>query len=186
MAQQILFSIFAVLTLTSALIVVTDRNLFHAAIAMMASFLGVAGFYALLNSGFMAASQLLVYIGAISILVIFSIMMTRRLMSADEDPFNSQSLGSAFAALLLFGVLGFVFLQVGVLAPAGALFNVGPAPATDALLSNAVVRLGELLVSPNAYVLPFEVVSVMLLAALVGAIVVARPVTSDEEEQESA
>ncbi len=186
MAQQILFSFLTLLTLVSAFVVVTDRNLFHAAIAMMTSFLGVAGFYAMLNSGFMAAAQLLVYIGAISILMIFAIMMTRRLMDADEAPFNSQSIGSAVASILLFGVLSFVFWQVGVIAPAGQLFNVLPAPATDALLSNTVVRLGELLASPNAYVLPFELASVLLLAALVGAIVVARPVTSKEEEQESA
>ena len=182
MGQQIVFSILAIITLVSGFVVVTDRNLFHAAIAMMVSFLGVAGLYATLNSGFMAAAQLLVYIGAISILVIFAIMMTRRLMSTDEPAFNSLSIGSAIVSIMLFGVLAFVFWVTGVSAPAGQLFNKVAPPVSDAVLSSTVVTIGELLVSPNGYVVPFEVVSVLLLAALVGAIVVARP-TTDEEEQ---
>ena len=186
MAEQIVFSILAVITLVSAFIVVTDRNLFHAALAMMLSFLGVAGFYAMLNSGFMAAAQLLVYIGAISILVIFAIMMTRRLMSTDETALNSQSAGAAIAAILLFGVLGFVFYVTGIAAPAGQLFNKGAPIASNAALEAVVVRLGVMFTSPSAYVLPFEIASVLLLAALVGAIVVARPKTSKEEEQQSA
>ncbi|HFC11741.1 MAG TPA: NADH-quinone oxidoreductase subunit J, partial [Anaerolineae bacterium] len=183
MGQQIVFFILAVLTLVSAVVVVTDRNLFHAAIAMMASFFGVAGLYATLNSGFMAAAQLLVYIGAISILVIFAIMMTRRLMSTDEPAFNSQHFGAAIAALLMFGVLGFVFFQIGISAPQGVLFNIFPQEASNALLESTVVRLGWMFASPNAYVLPFEIASVLLLAALVGSIVIARPMDDEEEEQ---
>lgn len=191
MGQQIVFSILAIMTLVSAIVVVTDRNLFHAAIAMMVSFLGVAGLYATLNSGFMAAAQLLVYIGAISILVIFAIMMTRRLMSTDEPAFNSQHVGSAIAAVLMFGVLAFVFVKVGMAtpfgaAPAGTLFNILPQPASNALLESTVVRLGWMFASPNAYVLPFEITSVLLLAALVGSIVIARPMAGEEEEQHGA
>ncbi len=182
MGQQIVFSLLAIITLVSAFVVVTDRNLFHAAIAMMVSFLGVAGFYIMLNSGFMAAAQLLVYIGAISILVMFAIMMTRHLMDADEPAFNSMGVGSAIVSLLMFGVLAFVFWATGLNAPAGTLFNRLPPPASDAVLETTVVTVGTLMVSPNAYVLPFEVVSIMLLAALVGAIVVARPIAEDEEE----
>ena len=76
----IVFIVASVVTLGTGLIVVTNRNLFHAALAMMASFLGVAALYVLLDAGFLAAAQLLVYIGAISILVIFAIMMTRRMI----------------------------------------------------------------------------------------------------------
>ena len=175
MTEQILFSILTVLTLVSAFIVVTDRNLFHAAVAMMASFLGVAGFYAMLNSGFMAAAQLLVYIGAISIVMIFAIMMTRRLMSTTEPATNSQAFGSLIASIGLFGVLIFVITQMG------ASFNIAPKVVSEATLTNSVETLGNLFVSANGYVLPFEAISVLLLAALVGAIVIARPEPEDQE-----
>ena len=72
-AEQIIFIILTVITLGSGISVVTNRNLLHAALALMLSFLGVAGYYVLLGSGFLAAAQLLVYIGAISILILFDI-----------------------------------------------------------------------------------------------------------------
>ena len=183
-SSQILFLILTVITLGSALVVVTDRNLFHAALAMMLSFAGVAGFYAMLNSGFMAAAQLLVYIGAISILVIFAIMMTRRLMSADENPFNSQAAGAAVGALGLFGLLAFVLIRSTESTPGFTpLLNPDyvPAQQIDPLLTQSVTRMGQLLVDKDAYVLPFELTSVLLLAALVGAIVIAIPTREEEE-----
>ena len=112
MVQQIIFSVISFLTLLMAWIVVTNRNLFHAALALMGSFLGVAGLYVLLDAGFLAAAQLLVYIGAISILVIFAIMMTRRLMQTEETPFNSQWIVAGITSLVLFGIMAFVILQV--------------------------------------------------------------------------
>ncbi|MGB1249660.1 MAG: NADH-quinone oxidoreductase subunit J [Candidatus Promineifilaceae bacterium] len=180
----ILFLILTVITLGSALVVVTDRNLFHAALAMMVSFAGVAGFYAMLNSGFMAAAQLLVYIGAISILVIFAIMMTRRLMSADEKPFNSQAAGAGVGALGLFGLLAFVLIRSTEAMPGFTpLLNPSyvPSQQIDPLLTQSVTRMGQLLVHADGYVLPFELASVLLLAALVGAIVVAIPTREEEE-----
>ena len=183
-SSQIIFLILTVITLGSALIVVTNRNLFHAALAMMLSFAGVAGFYAMLNSGFMAAAQLLVYIGAISILVIFAIMMTRRLMSTDESPFNSQAGASALGSIGLFGLLVFVLMrstdtQSGVAPLLNPLYV--PAQQIDPLLTQSVTRMGQVLVDANGYVLPFELASVLLLAALVGAIVVAIPTREEEE-----
>ena len=184
-SSQIIFLILTVITLGSALVVVTDRNLFHAALAMMVSFAGVAGFYAMLNSGFMAAAQLLVYIGAISILMIFAIMMTRRLMSADEQPFNSQAAASALSAAGLFGLLAFVLIRSTESSIAGLspILNpiYVPAQQIDPLLTQAVTRMGNLLVNAGGYVLPFELASVLLLAALVGAIVVAIPTREEEE-----
>lgn len=183
-SSQIIFLILTVITLGSALVVVTDKNLFHAALAMMLSFAGVAGFYAMLNSGFMAAAQLLVYIGAISIVIIFAIMMTRRLMSATEDPFNSQAAAGGLAALGLFGLLAFVLLRstssIGGLNP---IINPQyvPAQQIDPLLTESITNMGRVLVSADGYVLPFELTSVLLLAALVGAIVVAIPTREEEE-----
>lgn len=168
--QQIIFLIIATVTLTSALIVVTDKNLFHAALAMMASFFGVAGMYVLLEAGFLAAAQLLVYIGAISILIIFAIMMTRRLMQSTESPFNSQSVSGVAAALLSF--IGLLFAII--VGWPDAEFP-GAAEVSAEVLRGSVAQLGVALVSPNAYVVPFEVASVLLLAALVGSIFIAWP-----------
>jgi NADH-quinone oxidoreductase subunit J len=174
MVIQIIFIVISLLTLLTAWIVVTNRNLFHAALALMGSFLGVAGLYVMLDAGFLAAAQLLVYIGAISILVIFAIMMTRRLMQTEETPFNSQWAVGGITAFLLFAVIAFVVLQVFPLQPGAQAFGAAPqVPA--AVLQESVVQLGTALVSVDQFVLPFELASVLLLAALVGAIVVAWP-----------
>lgn len=174
MVLQIVFIVISTLTLLTAWIVVTNRNLFHAALALMGSFLGVAGLYVLLDAGFLAAAQLLVYIGAISILVIFAIMMTRRLMQTTETPFNSQWVLGGITSLVLFGILLFVLLQLWPLQPGAEPSGAAPdVPAS--VLQASVTQLGVSLVSVNQYVLPFEVASVLLLAALIGAIVVAWP-----------
>lgn len=167
---QIIFIIISALTLFTAGIVVTESNLFHAALAMMASFFGVAGLYVLLEAGFLAAAQLLVYIGAISILIIFAIMLTRRLMQSTESSFNSQWKSGAFAAGLT--LLGLIFLIVKGWPDAE---NTGVAQVSAEVLQGGVAQLGVALVSPNAFVVPFEVASVLLLAALVGSIFIAMP-----------
>lgn len=173
--QQVIFLIIAAVTLTSAMIVVTDRNLFHAALAMMASFFGVAGMYVLLEAGFLAAAQLLVYIGAISILIIFAIMMTRRLMQSTESPFNSQSIGGLAAAIASFvGLLALIIVGWPDADYPGA------AEVGADVLQGGVQQLGIALVSPDAYVVPFEVASVLLLAALVGSIFIAWPEKNEE------
>ena len=168
--QQVVFILISALTLISAVVVVTDRNLFRAAVALIGSFLGVAGLYVLLEAGFLAAAQLLVYIGAISILMIFAIMMTRRLMQTIESPFNAQPWWGLIAALLVVALLAVVILRTWPTSEFG-----GPAVVPDAVLQGSTVDLGLALVSPDWYVLPFEVVSVLLLAALVGAVVIAWP-----------
>lgn len=173
MAEQIIFIIISAMTLIAAWFVVTDRNLFHAALALMASFLGVAGLYVLLEAGFLAAAQLLVYIGAISILVIFAIMMTRRLMQTTETAFNSQWQMGIVTSLLLFVVLFFVVVQFWPMDPAAGAAG-RPDVAPD-LLAATVDQLGVALVSPDQYVLPFELASVLLLAALIGSIAIAWP-----------
>jgi NADH-quinone oxidoreductase subunit J len=166
-ATQIAFIVISAFTLIAGLIVVTNRNLFHAALAMMASFLGVAGLYVLLDAGFLAAAQLLVYIGAISILVIFAIMMTRRLMQTHENPYNAQWIWGLAASFLLFVLLIFAVFEAWV--------DFEPATPTDEVLRGSINTLGRALVDPAQYVVPFELASVLLLAALIGAIVVAWP-----------
>jgi NADH:ubiquinone oxidoreductase subunit 6 (subunit J) len=119
--------------------------------------------YVLLEAGFLAAVQILVYVGAISILIIFAIMLTRRLMGKDLVQRNAQWGISGLVALLLFSVLGFVLLRVDW-------------PVVE-VIEGQVTResisiLGQELM--NTYVVPFEVASVLLLAALVGSIIIAR------------
>ena len=190
--DQVLFLIVAVFTVVSAIFVVTMRNLFHAALAMMASFLGVAGVYIMLDAGFLAAAQLLVYIGAISILVIFAIMLTRRLMQTHESPFNSQPLFGLVTAVATCAVILVVIVRMNnITLPDGSTQAVWPLePSTTVplaarpevsteVLNSSVERMGEAFVSSDAYVIPFEIASVLLLAAMVGAILIAWPKTEE-------
>ena len=182
MSLQIIFFLLAAITLTSAIVVVTMRNLFHAALALMVSFLGVAGVYILLEAPFLGMAQLLVYIGAISVLIIFAIMMTRRLMQTNETPFNSQVIGSLIGSLLVLAILVLVIGRLYPLAPADAVLQTAP-QVDPAVLQSSVARMGRSFVSAEAYVLPFELASVLLLAALVGSIIIAWPRRGEEDNQ---
>jgi NADH-quinone oxidoreductase subunit J len=162
--ERIFFLICAALILGSALMVVTARNLMRAALWLIVTLFGVAVLYAILNAGFLAVVQVVVYIGAIAILFIFAIMLTRREM---QDKGSQLRKGWWLAALL------------GVLILVGLMFVIVNQPGvnrTAAAMPQGVDTLqvlGTALVSPDAYVLPFEVASVLLLAALVGAVYVA-------------
>lgn len=181
--EQAVFLGISAFTLIMAVIVVTKRNLFHAALALMGTFLGVAALYVTLDAGFLAAAQLLVYIGAISILVIFAIMMTRRLMQTTEPAFNSQAGFGLVTAVISFGVFFWVFYQFRnfwPLAPDAVIPLAAKPVVPQAMLDDSVTRMGLAFVDPAAYVLPFEIASVLLLAALIGAIIVAWPKAEDK------
>ncbi|HRQ41214.1 MAG TPA: NADH-quinone oxidoreductase subunit J [Chloroflexota bacterium] len=173
--EQIVFLAVSGLTIVAGILVVTQRNLFHAALAMMVSFLGVAGIYITLEAGFLAAAQLLIYIGAISILIIFAIMLTRRMMQAQDTPFNSQVGAGLLTAVISFALLVFVITRLW----RNEIFD-SPPEVPTAIMDQIVVQLGADFVSPNAYVIPFIVASMLLLAALIGAIYVAWPQVEDE------
>jgi NADH-quinone oxidoreductase subunit J len=162
--EQIIFLITAGFTLGSGFMVVTTRNLVHAALWLVSTLFGVAVTYALLNANFIAVVQVVVYIGAIAILFIFAVMLTRRDLRDNTPQMNKNWWAGALLAVLVFA--GMVFLLQGWS---------GFSKTASALPSgfDGVGELGEALVSPNAYVLPFEVASVLLLAALVGAVYVA-------------
>ncbi len=168
-ANQLVFVVLSVFTLSAGFIVVTNRNLFHAALAMMASFFGVAGMYALLGMGFLAAAQLLVYIGAISILIIFAIMMTRRMMQTRETPYNSQWGWGFFTAIFIFGLLAYVIFTAWGFADQSII------AASEPVINDKLVELGQALVTQENFMLPFELASILLLAALIGAVVIAMP-----------
>jgi NADH-quinone oxidoreductase subunit J len=163
-ADQILFLLCAALILGSALMVVTTRKLIHAALWLVAALFGVAILYAILQAGFLAVVQVVVYIGAIAILFIFAVMLTRREMLDKGMQTRPHWWIPAVLGLLI--LAGLVFLILGQ--PAFGR-TAAEMPAGVDTLRN----LGAALVSPDAFVLPFEVASVLLLAALVGAVFVA-------------
>ena len=163
-ADQIIFLFCAALILVSALMVVVTRNLVHAALWLVAALFGIAILYAILNAGFLAVVQVVVYIGAIAILFIFAVMLTRREMLEKGTQTRSNWWLPALLSLLILS--GLVFLIIGQPAFGRTASEI---PASVDTLRN----LGTALVSPDAFVLPFEVASVLLLAALVGAVYIA-------------
>jgi NADH-quinone oxidoreductase subunit J len=163
-ALQIIFLITAGVILASAVMVVTTRNMIHAALWLIVTLFGAAVLFALLNAAFIAVVQVVVYIGAIAILFIFAVMLTRKELRDRGAQLNGGWWLSAVVAALTFG--GLFFLLSG--------WNGFSTHAPDLSSSTDTVQLlGQALVSPDAYVLPFEVASVLLLAALVGAVYVA-------------
>ena len=153
------FFVLAGLTVITALLVVTARNIVHSAVALIFSFCGVAGIYVLLDAEFLAAVQILVYVGGITILVLFAIMLTTRI-AARKDVHNEQAGLGGLVALGITAILVYASL-VGIQVPEELPPPVETTPA-----------LGLLLLT--THVLPFELVSIMLLAAMVGAIILAR------------
>ena len=161
---QIIFLLCAALIFASALMVVTTRNLIHAALWLVAALFGVAVLYAILDASFMAVVQVVVYIGAIAILFIFAVMLTRREMRDRGPQLRKGWWLAALLGLLVFAGLAFMLItQPGI--------NRTVADMPQGL--DTVKLLGKALVAPDAYMLPFEVASVLLLAALVGAVYVA-------------
>ncbi len=182
--QQLLFLALAAVILLSAIFVVTTRNLFRAALLLIASFFAVAGMYVLLDAGFFAVAQVLVYIGAISILIIFSVMLTRGMQAM--IPRNSQAVGSAILVGIIFGVLLLVLgplrltingRDFGAVAWSFAQDASGNIPA---VAGTYIGQLGVALVDMNQYVLPFLLVSLLVDIALSGAVHIARQRRPDE------
>ena len=163
-AEQIIFLLTGVLVLGSALMVVTVRNLLHAALWLVASLFGVAVLFAILQANFLAVVQVVVYIGAIAILFIFAVMLTRReLMEKGRQTRSNWAIPALLGLLVLTGLVLLILSVPGMDRTAVAM-----PPGLD-----TVHALGAALVSPDAYVLPFEVASVLMLAALVGAVFIA-------------
>jgi NADH-quinone oxidoreductase subunit J len=165
--MQVAFLILAVAAVASAVGVVTSKNIFYSALLLVACLFIVAGFYVLLEAPFLAAVQVLVYVGAIAVLIVFAVMLTERMMSKAAHRWNEQWWVGLLVAIGLAAVLLYVVIT--------ATWQVsGAAPPAD-----AVAALGKTLMS--TYVLPFEVASVLLLMALIGAIIIAREEREEEE-----
>jgi NADH-quinone oxidoreductase subunit J len=199
---QIAFAVMSLVTLGGAAGVVLARSVFASALFLILSLFGVAGLYATLDAGFLAVVQILIYVGAISVLFIFAVMLTPQVMGEETEINRQWALGGIFA-LLAFGTLAAIAYRADWPVGAGAgapetgtvLVAAGEGGATEAQVDAAravpgarderlpgggtavripgtIERLGAGFVT--SFLLPFEVISVVLLVALVGAGAVAR------------
>ena len=159
-AQNIAFGIIALVIVASALRVVTTNNVVHAALYLVLVLAGVAGLYFILGAEFVGTTQILVYIGAIIVLFLFGIMLTRAPIGGEADLDHDQRWIGGVIAVLLLAVISYTLIDR---------FEDSELP-TDTVVTTAQVSDAIF----GTYLVPFEVVSVLLLAALVGAIVVAR------------
>lgn len=153
-----IFYAIAGLIVVFALLSVTLRNIFHSALALIVALLGIAAIYIYLDAEFLALVQVLIYVGAIMTLIIFGIMLTLKISDRTLKQHNQQKL----LAFLIAGSMGFVLIVVF------SRFRVKEAVSSKA--APAIADIGRELLT--TYALPFEVISIVLLAALIGAIVV--------------
>ncbi len=156
------FALLAFLTLAGGIAAMSLRNLVHCALALAAALAGLAGLYLHLNAQFVGFAQFLVYIGAVSIVIVFAILLTRGTEPAGQRRFSATWFWGTGISVLVFAVLARIILTSKALAR-----EVPPEPDVT------VRQIGEQLMT--RYVLPLEVVGLLLTAALIGAVIIARP-----------
>jgi len=174
----LLFWIIAIILVGSALLVVGLRNIVHSALALIVVFAMAAGIYLLLNAEFIAIVQILIYAGAVTILILFALMLTRtNNLRTNSNPTNKTWwLGAIISTLVGAAIIFAATLSQYSTAHVGGGAGYGPQNAACPLPPNNVIYIGQLLYSPTcySYVLPFEIASLVLLVAIVGAIVIGR------------
>jgi NADH-quinone oxidoreductase subunit J len=157
--ETVVFWIFATLTVVSAAVVVLSRTLIYSAFALLVTFFGVAGLYVLLGADFLAATQLLIYVGGILVLLLFGVMLTHKIYDLDLRTETTQLASGLIVAAGLFVILTTVALKAEW-------------PATPRPLAPTTSAIGRLFL--GEYLLPFEAASVLLLVALMGAAMIVR------------
>ncbi len=160
-----LFYFFAFLTLAGGVLTITRRSAVHSAISLIVSLIGVAGLFLLQQAEFLFAVQIMLYVGGIMVLFLFVIMLVNLDEAAKERQFNKQWAVALAAVLAIGGEFAYFLTR-------GASFQLGPAgtPPADGLGNTE--RLSKMLF--EQYLLPFEVASVLLLAAVIGSVVLAK------------
>ncbi len=154
------FYILAVWTMTSGILAISMRNMVHCALALIAFFVGIAGIFFSLRAEFLGAVQIIVYVGAIAVLILFAIMLTRDITgSEDISPFSGGSVWGWLISLVVLCVLVYS-LQDQV---TSAIPDIPPGLAVENIGQGFMTR----------FAIPFEVISLLLTAALVGAVVIA-------------
>ncbi|MGF1541001.1 MAG: NADH-quinone oxidoreductase subunit J [Pleurocapsa sp.] len=161
--QIVSFGILAVMMLVTALGVVLLSNIVHSAFLLAGVFISISGLYILLNADFVAAAQILVYVGAVNVLILFAIMLVNKQEDFANLPYrNIRKAATGVVCLGLFALLGTM-----ILVTPWSLDTTSPA-----VIDNTIIAIGEHFFSD--YLLPFELASVLLLMAMVGAIILAR------------
>lgn len=159
--SPLLFYFLAGVILIPALAVVLSENLFHAGLSLIVSFLGIAAIYVTLSAPFVAGMQVLVYAGAIAVLLLFAFMLTHDIMKPQHKATRGQQISALLACGLLAGAMG------RVLAASGWLELASTDPDGASLTELGLAYL-------TRYLVPFELVSILLLMTLIGAVVIAR------------
>ena len=154
------FWIMAVVVVVAALGVIFLRNVFRAALALVLCFITVAGLYITLSADFLAAVQILVYVGAISVLIILAIMMTREVQQG--SPSNKMKIPAFIVAVVVLGIMVYTVTQTS--------WQI----AAESPLTPTTVPLATKLFSESGFILPVEIAAMLILAAILGAIVIAR------------
>ncbi len=157
---DIIFYLFALLTIASAVVVVTSKNIIHAAFSLLLTFFGVTGLYVLLGADFLAIVQVMVYVGGIMILLIFGVMLTNKITSVEIKTGTLNVLSASIGIGIFMGLVTSIMIWTDW-------FSL---PA--AIPSTTINGIGDMLISD--YVLIFELLGMLLLVALIGAASIAR------------
>ncbi|MFQ5441476.1 MAG: NADH-quinone oxidoreductase subunit J [Thermodesulfobacteriota bacterium] len=159
--EQVFFYIFAIIALASAVAVISVRSAVHSAFFLAICLMQVAAVFVLLRFPFLAAVQVFIYVGAVMVLFLFAVMVLGVGRETFGEKFHSQTIPSLITLAVFFVVMGLLIFSGKLTAPGG--------PYTDAELARNTEIIGKALYTQ--YIYPFEVVSVLLLIALIGAIV---------------
>jgi NADH-quinone oxidoreductase subunit J len=162
---RIVFLVVAAVTIGSAAMVAFSRNIIYSAFSLLGTFAGVAGLYVFLGADFVAAVQVLIYVGGILIILLFAVMLTHRITDVQ---ITNRAVGS-IPALVLVGVLLFLLVQ--------AVRETSWAKAREIAYAPTTARIGDLFL--ESYLLPFELASIVLLIALIGAATISRKETRE-------
>lgn len=162
---DILFYLFAIITLVSAGFVVTTRNVIYSAFFLLFTFFGVAGIYVLLAADFLAVVQIMVYVGGILILLLFGVMLTNKITNVDIRTGTANLLPASIAVGLMMGAMVSAMLFTS--------WRVQDTQVQDTQVPDTTIKqLGSLLITD--YILIFELLGMLLLIALIGAASIAR------------
>lgn len=159
---NILFYVFAFVIVASALIVVFSKNIIYSAVALFSTLFGVAGVFVLLYADFLALTQILVYIGGILVLIIFGIMLTGKITDVNMPTKNLNQIPAVVFSLVLMGILIYTI--------SSTVWKTGTVTKPEITIN----QIGKLLLTD--YLLPFEVASIVLLVALIGAAMYSRKI----------
>jgi NADH-quinone oxidoreductase subunit J len=170
-ASAVSFYLLSAFILATGLLAVTAKKIFRAAISLLFSLIGIAGFYFQMQMEFVAAVQIIVYVGGIVVLIIFSIFLTQQSGMEMQKPLPGRSFFSLLAVSLGFVLTYWLIRQYAF------------KPVSHAAIEMSVANIGSQLLSTSGpgYVLPFELVSVLLLAAMIGCIVIAIKIKPGEK-----